>query len=92
MGLAEELAALGAAGELGRLASQAAGTGGCAAPVRLVGCVDHVDAGTGEMRRAYSTLDPPGEPVGAVGVGGRAVPVGDGAPDRAAGTRHAPGM
>ncbi len=60
MGLAEELAALGAAGELGRLASQAAGTGGCAAPVRLVGHVDHVDTGTGEVRRAFSTDAEPG--------------------------------
>ncbi len=60
MGLAEELAVLGAAGEVGRLASQAAGTGGCAAPVRLVGHVDHVDTGTGEVRRVYASEGEPG--------------------------------
>lgn len=60
VGVAAELAELAGAGQLGALVAQAAGTGGCSRPVRLAGHLDHVDAATGEVRRAFSTAAEPG--------------------------------
>jgi hypothetical protein len=42
-----------------RWAQQVAATGGCSAPVRLVGASQVIDAGTGEVLHVYRTADEP---------------------------------